>query len=74
MPARAWTKAIAAACIPSKRQRYEFLERLHRARPTHLRGIEEHFVSRLSDDELGAVSEALLKLIPLDDRPAQDAC
>jgi DNA-binding MarR family transcriptional regulator len=50
------------------------LERLQRARPTHLRGIEEHFVSRLSDDELHAIREALTKLIPLDDRPSQDAC
>lgn len=50
------------------------LERLLRARPTHLHGITEHFVSRLSDDELGAIREALTKLIPPDDRPAQDAC
>jgi DNA-binding MarR family transcriptional regulator len=50
------------------------LERLHGARPTHLRGIEEHVVSRLSVDELLAVREALTKLIPLDDRPAQEAC
>jgi DNA-binding MarR family transcriptional regulator len=50
------------------------LERLHRARPTHQRGIEEHFVSRLDDAELRAIREALTKLIPPDDRPAQDAC
>lgn len=50
------------------------LERLHRARPTHLRGIEEHFVARLSDEELSQVREALTKLIPPDDRPAQDGC
>jgi len=50
------------------------LERLHRARPTHLRGIEEHFVSRLSDDDLAAIRDALTKLIPPDDRRTEDAC
>ena len=51
------------------------LERLRGARPTHLRGIEEHFVARLSDSDLATLRDALTKLIPLDDRPqAESGC
>jgi DNA-binding MarR family transcriptional regulator len=50
------------------------LDRLQRARPTHLRGVEEHFVSRLSDPELDAVRDALIKLIPPDDRRTDSNC
>src|SRR5689334_21558930 len=50
------------------------LERLQRAKPTHLRGIEEHFVSRLTDDDLAAIRDALTKLIPPDDRQPENAC
>ena len=49
------------------------LERLRQARPTHLRGIEQHFVSRLSDGELAAVGDALTKVIPPDDRQPEKA-
>lgn len=50
------------------------IARLERARPTHVRGIEEHFVSRLSDDDLAAIRDALTKLIPPDDRQSESAC
>ncbi len=50
------------------------LERLRRARPTHLRGIEEYFVSRLTDEDLVSIREALTKLIPPDDRQSEKAC
>jgi DNA-binding MarR family transcriptional regulator len=50
------------------------LERLRRARPTHVRGIQEHFISRLSADDLQAIREALAKLIPPDDRPSEKSC
>jgi DNA-binding MarR family transcriptional regulator len=50
------------------------LDRLTSARPTHLRGVEEHFVSRLTEDELASVRGALTKLIPADDRPSEEAC
>jgi DNA-binding MarR family transcriptional regulator len=46
------------------------LERLREARPIHLRGIEEHFVARLTKAELEALRAVLAKVIPLDDRPA----
>jgi len=47
------------------------LERLRGSRPTHLRGIEEHFIERLSATDLAAIREALGRLIPPDDRPAE---
>lgn len=50
------------------------LERLRRARPTHLRGIEEHFITRLDDDDLASIRAALIKLIPPDDRPREKDC
>lgn len=50
------------------------LERLREARPVHLRGIEEHFVSKLTSDDLEAVRAVLAKVIPLDDRPADKSC
>ena len=50
------------------------LDRLRGSRPTHLRGIEEHFVSRLTEDELTAIRNALTKLIPPDDRRPDKAC
>jgi len=36
--------------------------------------VEEHFVSRLTEDELASVRGALAKLIPADDRPSEEAC
>jgi DNA-binding MarR family transcriptional regulator len=50
------------------------LERLQRARPTHLRGIQEHFVARLSPEDLVSLRDALIKVIPLDDRQPEQAC
>jgi DNA-binding MarR family transcriptional regulator len=50
------------------------LARMRAARPTHLRGIREQFIERLSDDELDAVRDALTKLIPPDDRPSEKGC
>ena len=47
------------------------LDRLRRARPTHLRGIQAHFIERLSGDDLACVRDALAKVIPPDDRPAE---
>jgi DNA-binding MarR family transcriptional regulator len=49
-------------------------QRLREARPTHLRGIQEHFVSRLSPEELRSVRQALSRLIPADDRSAEQSC
>ena len=40
-------------------------DRLRAATPTHLRGVAEHFVDRLSSDELAALERALARL---DDR------
>lgn len=39
------------------------LERVRSAGPTHVRGIEEHFVARLSTAELDAIRDALAKLM-----------
>lgn len=50
------------------------LDRLRGSRPTHLRGIEEHFVSRLTADDLTAIRDALTKLIPPDDRRPERTC
>jgi DNA-binding MarR family transcriptional regulator len=48
------------------------LDRLQRARPTHLRGIQEHFLDRLSADDLDVLRDALTKIIPPDDRQSDD--
>ena len=40
------------------------LERVHSAGPTHLRGIEEHFLAKLTADDLDAICAALAKVIP----------
>ena len=37
-------------------------ERLRQASPTHLRGVAEHFLDRLSSDELAALERALAHL------------
>ncbi len=50
------------------------LDRLQLARPTHLSGIEEHFISRLSEADLASIRDALMKLIPADDRRTEPAC
>jgi DNA-binding MarR family transcriptional regulator len=40
------------------------LERLRAAYPTHFRGIEEHFISKLSARDLASIEAALGKLVP----------
>lgn len=35
------------------------LERLRRATPAHLRGVDEHFLARLSDDDVAALERIL---------------
>ncbi|HSK93590.1 MAG TPA: MarR family transcriptional regulator [Candidatus Angelobacter sp.] len=37
-------------------------ERLRRAAPTHLRGVAEHFVDRLTDEELATIERAFTRL------------
>lgn len=37
-------------------------DRLRRAAPTHLRGVAEHFVERLSDDEIASLARMLGRL------------
>ncbi len=44
--------------------------RLRAAAPTHLRGIEEHFTSHLTDAEVQALTSALGKVISALDEPA----
>lgn len=38
------------------------LDRLRQASPTHLRGVAEHFLDRLSTDELAALERAFTRL------------
>lgn len=47
------------------------LERVRSAGPTHIRGIEEHFIAKFSAAELEAIRDALLKVMPSD--PSGDA-
>jgi DNA-binding MarR family transcriptional regulator len=42
----------------------EGLARVHSASPTHVRGIEEHFIAKLTPEELEAIRAALAKVIP----------
>lgn len=37
-------------------------ERLRRASPTHLRGVAEHFLDRLSDEEIASLERMLARL------------
>ena len=37
-------------------------ERLRQASPTHLRGVAEHFLDRLSPDDLGVIERAMARL------------
>jgi DNA-binding MarR family transcriptional regulator len=39
------------------------LRRLRDASPTHLRGVAEHFLDRLSDDELRSIERALDRVV-----------
>ena len=38
------------------------LRAFRRAAPTHVRGIDEHFVSKLSDEEIAIISSAMRRL------------
>ncbi len=40
------------------------MQRLRAAWPTHLRGVQQHVTSRLSQDEIGQLSDLLGKLVP----------
>ena len=58
-----------AECAADRRGSYAAitpagLERVRSAGPTHLRGIQEHFLAKLSAEELDAISSALAKVIP----------
>ena len=46
-------RVVYAAVTPSG------IERIERAYPTHLRGVRQHLVDRLSVDQLAAIREAL---------------
>lgn len=39
-------------------------DRLRRATPTHLRGVAEHFLDRLTDEEIGSLERMLARLEP----------
>lgn len=44
-------------------------ERLLRALPVHVRGIDEHFLEPLSAEELATIRTTLAKILPPDRRP-----
>ncbi len=52
----------------------EGLERLQSARPTHVRGIMDHFVSKLSAGDLTELRRTLAKVLPADATDAALAC
>ena len=62
------------ACETDRRGWYAQLtaagrERLERALPVHVRGIEEHFLSALDSTELATIQATLAKVVPPDRRP-----
>jgi DNA-binding MarR family transcriptional regulator len=66
-------------CAADRRGSYaaitpEGIERVRSAGPTHLRGIEEHFLARLTTGELEAVQSALAKLTPPNATPSATTC
>ncbi|MBM4407409.1 MAG: MarR family transcriptional regulator [Chloroflexi bacterium] len=68
-----------AECAADRRGSYaaitaDGLERVRSAGPTHLRGIEEHFLAKLSADELDAIRAALAKVIPPGSPDGQPDC
>ena len=59
---------VREPCAADRRAMYASITRegrraLRRARPVHLRGIQEHFASVLSGDELETVRDALERVI-----------
>ena len=64
-------------CPSDRRSTYAVLtadgrSALRRAAPTHLRGIDEHFARLLTDDEVGALSRALGRVLDSLDEPASE--
>jgi DNA-binding MarR family transcriptional regulator len=64
-------------CPSDRRSTYAVLtadgrSALRRAAPTHLRGIDEHFASLLTDDEVAALSRALGRVLDALDEPASE--
>lgn len=62
------------ACETDRRGSYARLtdagrDRLTNALPTHLRGIEDHFIAPLDANELAAIGATLAKVVPPDRRP-----
>jgi DNA-binding MarR family transcriptional regulator len=52
----------------------EGMRRLQTARPTHVRGIMDHFVSKLSADDLAALRRTLAKVLPAETVDAELVC
>ena len=62
------------ACETDRRGSYARLtdagrDRLSTAMPVHVRGIADHFIAPLDDDELEAIGVTLAKVVPADRRP-----
>ena len=62
------------ACETDRRGSYARLtdaggDRLTKALPIHLRGIEQHFIAPLDAEELAAIGATLAKVVPADQRP-----
>jgi DNA-binding MarR family transcriptional regulator len=62
------------ACETDRRGSYARLtdagrDRLTKALPIHLRGIERHFIAPLDAEELAAIGATLAKVVPPDQRP-----
>lgn len=49
-------------------------ERLHEAAPTHVRGVREHFVDRLTRQQLDAVADAMEAVLPCSPLAGIAAC
>ena len=63
-----------AACETDRRGSMAHLtdagrDRLHRALPVHIQGIEDHFLAPLGSDDLAAIRATLAKLVPPERRP-----
>ena len=63
-----------AACETDRRGSMAHLtdegrDRLQRALPVHIQGIEDHFLAPLGSDDLAAIRATLAKLVPPERRP-----
>jgi DNA-binding MarR family transcriptional regulator len=68
--------AIRVSCDTDRRGQWAQLtdagyDRLRRASSTHLRGIAEHFLNRIPDDELEMLGAILRRVTPDAERPAR---